>query len=71
MRISPDQRRRKRDGGFDAFGVVSAGLRRLRLKTAALNHSATSPDRVPHIVCRAELCKLRDEHSWPDGCIAA
>jgi len=28
---------------MDAFGVVSGGQARLRLKTAALNHSATHP----------------------------
>src|SRR5437868_12432951 len=34
-------------------------------KTAALNHSATSPREPPHIAARAEPCKPRDEPSWP------
>ena len=38
-------------------------------KTAALNHSATLPEQPPHIVCRAELCKRRDEQSWPGGAL--
>ena len=33
-------------------------------KTAALNHSATSPEPAAPIARRAKLCKARDEPSW-------
>src|SRR5205814_2328430 len=52
------------EGGIRTHGELAPTA---VFKTAALNHSATSPRSAVDIACRAELCKARGEPSWPDA----